>query len=104
MEQSDAYGEATNREEQRSPSHAALSNLITNALYPVDASSTVHQYKDLQMFYRLEEQGISVELPWSKVSTLFHLARVLEQMHKTKSATILYQLILFKVSMFFWFL
>ncbi|KAI3443570.1 hypothetical protein Pfo_000235 [Paulownia fortunei] len=96
MEQSDAYGEATNQEEPPTPSRIARSNLVNNAQYPVDASSTIRPYKDLQFFHRLEEQGISVELPWNKVSTLFNLARVLEQMHKTESARILYHLILFK--------
>ncbi|KAK4396857.1 protein CTR9 [Sesamum angolense] len=93
LAQTDAYGESPNQEEQPNTSHTARSNLIDEALYAVDASSTIHQYKDFQW---LEEQGVYVELPWDKVTILFNLARVFEQMHNTKSATILYHLILFK--------
>ncbi|KAL7133247.1 hypothetical protein ABFS83_12G127900 [Erythranthe nasuta] len=71
-------------------------NLINSAQYPVDASASIHQYKDLQLFHRLEDQGLSMEIPWSKVSTLFNLGRVFEQMHNTESASMLYRLILFK--------
>ncbi|KAI3447198.1 hypothetical protein Pfo_003863 [Paulownia fortunei] len=96
MAQTDAYGEAPSHEKQLSPSRRVRANLINSAGYPVDASSSIRQYKDLQLFHRLEEQGLSVELSWNKVSTLFNLARVLEQMHNTESASILYRLILFK--------
>ncbi|KAL0346750.1 UNVERIFIED_CONTAM: protein CTR9 [Sesamum calycinum] len=92
LAQTDAYGESPNQEEQPNISHTARSNLIDEALYAVDASSTIHQYKDFQW---LEEQGVYVELPWDKVTILFNLARVFEQMHNTESATILYHLILF---------
>uniref|UniRef100_A0A1J3CQK1 RNA polymerase-associated protein CTR9-like protein n=1 Tax=Noccaea caerulescens TaxID=107243 RepID=A0A1J3CQK1_NOCCA len=53
-------------------------------------------YKDTGIFYRLIESGHSVDLPWNKVTTLFNLARLLEQLHKTETATFLYRLILFK--------
>ncbi|CAA0829302.1 Protein CTR9 homolog [Striga hermonthica] len=82
--------------ESTSSSHRNLANLINDALYPVDASSNISQYKDFQVFHRLEEQGFSLELPWSKVTSLFNLARVLEQIHSTERASILYRLILFK--------
>lgn len=100
MAQTDAYGEAPSHEEQLSPSRRVRDNLINSTRYPVDASSIILQYKDLQLFHRLEEQGLSVELPWNKVSILFNLARVLEQLHNTESASILYRLIIFKVSTF----
>ncbi|GFP79481.1 RNA polymerase-associated protein ctr9 homolog [Phtheirospermum japonicum] len=61
-----------------------------------NASSSISQYKDLEVFHRLEEQGLSLELPWSKVTSLFNLARVLEQIHNTETASFLYRLILFK--------
>ncbi|KAK4479038.1 hypothetical protein RD792_014549 [Penstemon davidsonii] len=88
MAPSDSYGEAPNSRKR--------SNLINSEQYPIDASTTTHQYKDLKLFHRLEEQGISIEVPWDKVSTLFNLARVLEQRHNSESASILYRLILFK--------
>ncbi|CAA7057905.1 unnamed protein product [Microthlaspi erraticum] len=53
-------------------------------------------YKDTGIFHRLTESGHSVDLPWNKVTTLFNLARLLEQLHKTETATFLYRLILFK--------
>ncbi|KAL0426803.1 UNVERIFIED_CONTAM: protein CTR9 [Sesamum latifolium] len=94
MSQTNAEGEAPDHEARQSQNRRV--NLINSAQYPVDASASIHQYKDLQLFHRLEEQGLLVELPWNKVSTLFNLARVLEQMHQTESACILYRLILFK--------
>lgn len=66
-------------------------------VYAIDASSSILQYKDVQLFRRLEEDGYSVELPWSKVTVLFNLARLLEQLNNTETASILYRLILFKV-------
>ncbi|GMH18099.1 hypothetical protein Nepgr_019940 [Nepenthes gracilis] len=60
------------------------------------ASADVHQYKDVQIFRHLEEEGFSVEVPWNKVSILFNLARLLEELHRTQSATMVYRLILFK--------
>ncbi|CAH2052253.1 unnamed protein product [Thlaspi arvense] len=53
-------------------------------------------YKDTGIFHRLIESGHSVDVPWNKVTTLFNLARLLEQLHKTEKATFLYRLILFK--------
>ncbi|KAL0337224.1 UNVERIFIED_CONTAM: protein CTR9 [Sesamum calycinum] len=94
MPQTNAEGGASGHEARQSQNRRV--NLINSTQYPVDASSSIHQYKDVQLFHRLEEQGLSVELPWNKVSTLFNLARVLEQMHQTESASILYRLILFK--------
>ncbi|XP_019236499.1 PREDICTED: protein CTR9 homolog, partial [Nicotiana attenuata] len=74
----------------------ARSDMFKSAQYPIDACESVQQYKDFQLFHRLEEQGISVELPWNKVSTLFNMARLLEQLHDTETASIFYRLILFK--------
>lgn len=62
----------------------------------VDAVSALLQCKDVRMFHRLEEEGNSVELPWNKVSTVFNLARLLEESRKTLSAILLHRLILFK--------
>ncbi|KAJ9168031.1 hypothetical protein P3X46_019607 [Hevea brasiliensis] len=64
--------------------------------YTVDAAASILQYKDMQLFHRLEEDGFVVELPWDKVTALFNLARLLEQMHNTETASVLYRLILFK--------
>ncbi|GLJ29462.1 hypothetical protein SUGI_0580760 [Cryptomeria japonica] len=52
-------------------------------------------FRDMEFFHRLEE-GVSLELPWDKVTTLFNLARLFEQLHDTEKATLLYRLILFK--------
>ncbi|KAL3332402.1 hypothetical protein AABB24_032798 [Solanum stoloniferum] len=78
------------------PNGEAQSDLLKSAQYPIDASASVRQYKDLQLFHRLEEQGSTMELPWNKVSTLFNMARLLEQLHDTETASIFYRLILFK--------
>ncbi|KAK6944759.1 Tetratricopeptide repeat [Dillenia turbinata] len=64
--------------------------------YPVDASASTYAYKDVQLFHQLEEDGQLVELPWNKVTALFNLARLFEQLHKTETACILYRMILFK--------
>ncbi|XP_073043941.1 protein CTR9 homolog [Primulina eburnea] len=96
LTQSDANGDAPHHEDWPRPSRRRQSSLINNMQYPVDASSTIHHYKDLKLFHRLEEHSISVNLPWNKVTTLFNFARVLEQMHDTELANILYRLILFK--------
>lgn len=61
----------------------------------IDLDDFTHQYID-ELFIPLEEQGVSVDLHWDKVTTLFNYARLLEQMHNTEKATILYRLILFK--------
>ncbi|CAI9787594.1 unnamed protein product [Fraxinus pennsylvanica] len=74
----------------------AQSNLFNRAQYPTGISSSLRQHTELRLFHQLEEQGISVELPWDKVSSLFNLARVLEKMHDSEAASILYHLILFK--------
>ncbi|MCL7045307.1 hypothetical protein MKW94_011606 [Papaver nudicaule] len=55
-----------------------------------------HRYNDMQIFQQLEDSGVSVELPWNKVTTLFNQARLLEQLHETEKAAILYRLILYK--------
>ncbi|KAI9192882.1 hypothetical protein LWI28_028931 [Acer negundo] len=65
-------------------------------IYAIDASASILQYKDMQLFRRLEEDGHSVELPWNKVTVLFNLARLLEQFNNTEAASILYRVILFK--------
>uniref|UniRef100_M4D9K2 Uncharacterized protein n=1 Tax=Brassica campestris TaxID=3711 RepID=M4D9K2_BRACM len=59
---------------------------------------SVQGYKDTGIFHRLIENGHSVDVPWNKVTTLFNMARLLEQLHKTETATFLYRLILFKVN------
>lgn len=66
--------------------------------YVIEASASILDYKDMQVFHRLEEDGLAVELPWNKVTVVFNLARLHEQLHNTGIANILYRLILFKVS------
>ncbi|CAI0387866.1 unnamed protein product [Linum tenue] len=61
-----------------------------------DAGASILQYKVVQLFNRLEADGVEVELPWNKVTPLFNLARLLEQLHNTGTAGIFYRLILFK--------
>lgn len=63
----------------------------------IEASASVLQYKDVELFYQLEREGRSIVLPWKKVTSLFNLARLLEQLHKIEVASVLYRLILFKV-------
>ncbi|KAL5714525.1 Protein CTR9 [Ranunculus cassubicifolius] len=62
----------------------------------VDSDSSTHQYRDMKLFHQLEEEGTSVDLQWDKVTTLFNYARLLEQLHDSEKASILYRLILFK--------
>ncbi|KAJ8641267.1 hypothetical protein MRB53_017961 [Persea americana] len=62
----------------------------------MDSRDSTDQYKDMKLFHQLEEDGFSLELPWDKVTTLFNHARLLEQLHDTEKANILYRLILFK--------
>ncbi|XVE97907.1 hypothetical protein REPUB_Repub03eG0059200 [Reevesia pubescens] len=66
--------------------------------YVIEASASILDYKDMQLFHRLEEDGLPVELPWNKVTVVFNLARLYEQLHNTGTANILYRLILFKVN------
>lgn len=61
-----------------------------------DAAESVHLYKDMKIFTELEH--VVLELPWNKVTALFNLARLLEQVHKTEPASLLYRLIVYKVS------
>lgn len=75
---------------------------LVNGLWspPIDSESLKlgdfhRQFIDL-LFLPLEEQGISVDLHWDKVTTVFNYARLLEQMHDTEKASIFYRLILFK--------
>lgn len=70
---------------------------------PVDASASVLQYKDTHLFQQLEKEGRLVDLPWNKVTTLFNMARLLEQLHNTETASTLYRLILFKVGLCLYF-
>lgn len=62
----------------------------------VDSAAFPTQFKDTDFFHQLEEDGISLELPWEKVTTLFNQARLFEELHDTEKASILYRLILFK--------
>lgn len=55
----------------------------------------------MNIFHQLEKEGHLVELPWNKVTTLFNLARLLEQLYNIETASILYRLILFKVRLFY---
>ncbi|KAK9050886.1 hypothetical protein SSX86_027511 [Deinandra increscens subsp. villosa] len=70
---------------------------IREALYqPMDSCLAPRKYKDMQLFHNLEKDGISVDFPWDKITTLSNLARLFEQLHKTETASLLYRLILFK--------
>ena len=66
---------------------------------PVNASASILQYKDMHLFQQLEKEGHAVDLPWNKVTPLFNMARLLEQLHNNETASILYRLILFKVNL-----
>lgn len=63
----------------------------------MDGATSTLQFKDMQIFDDLESNGHRVELPWDKVTVLFNLARLLEQLNESGTASILYRLILFKV-------
>lgn len=63
----------------------------------MDSAACAVKYKDIKLFQLLEADGYSLELPWYKVSALFNFARLLEQLHNTEKASILYRLIIFKV-------
>lgn len=62
-----------------------------------DAAESVRLYKDMKIFTELE-YDVVLELPWNKVTALFNLARLLELVHKTEPASLLYRLIVYKVS------
>ncbi|OAY79864.1 Protein CTR [Ananas comosus] len=62
----------------------------------VDSTLYSVQYRDLSLFQQLEEDGITLELPWDKVTSLFNYARLLEQLHDSEKASLFYRLILFK--------
>ncbi|KAK7354605.1 hypothetical protein VNO80_20070 [Phaseolus coccineus] len=62
----------------------------------VDAATSTLQFKDMQLFHDFESNGHHVEVPWDKVTVLFNLARLLEQLNESGTASILYRLILFK--------
>uniref|UniRef100_A0A7N0ZW54 Uncharacterized protein n=1 Tax=Kalanchoe fedtschenkoi TaxID=63787 RepID=A0A7N0ZW54_KALFE len=66
--------------------------------YAISSTASVHWYKDKQLFHQLEKDGFLVELPWRKVSILFNFARLLEELHKTQDAVMLYRLIIYKYS------
>ena len=97
QEAADTNTKASNSEGIQNPCHEAKSNNLKSAQYPIDATASVHLYKDFNLFVRLEGQGIPVEVPYNKVSTIFNLARLLEQLHSIETASILYRLILYKV-------
>ncbi|KAL5211526.1 hypothetical protein ABZP36_022373 [Zizania latifolia] len=53
------------------------------------------QYRDQSFFHQLEE-GMPLELPWDKVTTLFNYARLFEELHDIVKASLFYRLIIFK--------
>ncbi|XP_010541982.1 PREDICTED: protein CTR9 homolog [Tarenaya hassleriana] len=71
-------------------------NLLDGKVNLDQIGVSVLEYKDSGIFHRLNESGHSVDVPWNKVTTLFNLAKLLEQLHKTETASLLYRLILFK--------
>ncbi|XP_020260764.1 protein CTR9 homolog isoform X2 [Asparagus officinalis] len=63
----------------------------------VDCSTFSMQYRDLSPFHQLKEDGASLNLPWDKVTILFNYSTLLEKLHDTEKASILYQFLLFKI-------
>ena len=63
----------------------------------VDSAAFLAQLKDTNFFHQQEEDVISLELPWEKVTTLFNHAILFKELHDTEKASISYRLILFKV-------
>ncbi|KAL1363930.1 protein CTR9 homolog [Arachis hypogaea] len=61
-----------------------------------DIATSTLQFKDMQLFHKLESTGHHIDLPWDKVTVLFNLARLLEQLNDSGTASILYRLILFR--------
>ncbi|KAK7335003.1 hypothetical protein VNO80_26772 [Phaseolus coccineus] len=61
----------------------------------VDAATSTLQLKDL--YHDFESNGHQVAVPCDKVTVHFNLARLLEQLNESGTASILYCLILFKV-------
>ncbi|KAJ1437134.1 Tetratricopeptide-like helical domain superfamily [Sesbania bispinosa] len=74
-----------------------LSFINNGNKFSIDAATSTLQFKDMQLFHDLESNGHHVEVPWDKVTVLFNLARLLEQLNESGTASILYRLILFKV-------
>ncbi|KAG0490123.1 hypothetical protein HPP92_006986 [Vanilla planifolia] len=64
--------------------------------YIMDCSAYNIPFRDMTLFHQLEEDGISLDLPWDKVTTLFNYARLLEQLRNNDKASVIYRLILFK--------
>ncbi|KAL2327259.1 hypothetical protein Fmac_020686 [Flemingia macrophylla] len=62
----------------------------------INAATSTLQFKDMQLFHDLESNDHHVEVSWDKVTVLFNLARLLEQLNESGTASILYRLILFK--------
>ncbi|KAL5098317.1 hypothetical protein RYX36_002644 [Vicia faba] len=62
----------------------------------IDAATSTLKFKDMQLFHDLESNGQFVEVPWDKVTVLFNLARLLEQLNESGTASLLYRLVLFK--------
>lgn len=59
-------------------------------------SVDVSPIEDNELFRSLEDKGISLDIPAEKVTVLFNLARLHEQLHETGKASVLYRLILYK--------
>nr|CAB3446557.1 unnamed protein product [Digitaria exilis] len=54
-------------------------------------------YKDQSFFHQLEDEGVPLELNTNKVTALFNYARLLEELHDSVRASLLYRFIIFKV-------
>ncbi|XP_078429953.1 binding protein [Wolffia australiana] len=61
-----------------------------------DIGASILQYREMKPFQQLEKDGVSLDLPWEKVTALFNYARLLEEQHHAEKASILYRFILFK--------
>ncbi|KAL5703019.1 Protein CTR9 [Ranunculus cassubicifolius] len=59
-------------------------------------SPFVDSESSMEIFRQLEEEGTRTDLHWDKVTTLYNYARLLEQIHDSDKASILYRLIAFK--------
>lgn len=56
----------------------------------------VSPIEDNELFRKLEAEGVSLDVPAEKVTVLFNLARLHEQLHETGKASVLFRLILYK--------
>lgn len=74
-------------------------DLTTGLLKGLDKDGSFgfsHDMTNSDFLYRLEDEGVCLDVPVGKVTVLFNQARLYEQTHDLEKATFLYRLILFK--------